>query len=78
MVRETDTAALLKDISLSSIPRDLLLAELAKRDDGATKPQCGSGKKGSYDTALHVFALILILALSTLGRSLHNQQATLR
>lgn len=56
-------------MSLSSIPRDILLAELAKRDTGDTKPQCGSGKKGSYDTALHVFALILILALSTLGTS---------
>lgn len=57
----------LLDFPLSSIPRELLLAELSSRDDGNTKPQCGSGQKGSYDTALHVFALILILVLSTLG-----------
>lgn len=55
------------DIPLSSIPRDILLAELAKRENADSRPQCGSGKKGSYDTALHVFALVLILALSTLG-----------
>jgi solute carrier family 39 (zinc transporter), member 1/2/3 len=43
------------------------LAELAKRDDVAdAKPECGSGKKGSYDTFMHVAALILILALSTI------------
>lgn len=58
---------LLTDASLSSIPYDLLLAELAKRDDGDAKPQCGGSKKGAYDTPLHVFALVLILALSTLG-----------
>lgn len=57
------------DLPLSSIPRELLLAELSKRDNGDAKPQCGSGQKGSYDTPLHVFALILILALSTLGTS---------
>ncbi|KAF3764322.1 hypothetical protein M406DRAFT_62463 [Cryphonectria parasitica EP155] len=55
------------DATLSSIPIDLLLAELAKRDDDDTRPACGSGKQGSYDTPLHVFALILILALSTLA-----------
>lgn len=62
-------ASSLPGVSLSSIPRDLLLAELAKRDTGDAKPECGSGKKGSYDTPLHVFALVLILALSTLGTS---------
>lgn len=61
------TLTLVTDASLASIPYDLLLAELAKRDDVDTKPQCGGGKKGAYDTPLHVFALFLILALSTLG-----------
>lgn len=63
-----DLSQLTRDVSWSSIPTEWLLAELAKRDDGTTadpKPQCGSGKKGSYDTALHVFALVLILVLST-------------
>ncbi|KAG8163232.1 hypothetical protein KVR01_006529 [Diaporthe batatas] len=56
------------DISWSSLPTEWLLAELAKRDDVAdTKPECGSGKKGSYDTFMHVAALILILALSTIS-----------
>ncbi|KAJ0122619.1 ZIP family zinc transporter [Diaporthe amygdali] len=53
------------DISWSSLPTEWLLAELAKRDDVAdSKPQCGSGRKGSYDTFMHVFALVLILALT--------------
>ncbi|POS77994.1 ZIP family zinc transporter [Diaporthe helianthi] len=56
------------DISWSSLPTEWLLAELAKRDDVVdTKPECGSGKKGSYDTLMHVVALILILALSTIS-----------
>lgn len=56
------------DISWSSLPTEWLLAELAKRDDAVDpKPQCGSGKKGSYDTFMHVAALVLILALSTIG-----------
>lgn len=58
---------MLPDASLSSIPYELLLAELTKRDNDDSKPQCGGGKKGAYDTPLHVFALFLILALSTLG-----------
>ncbi|KUI57420.1 Zinc-regulated transporter 2 [Cytospora mali] len=62
-----DLSQLTRGVSWSSIPTEWLLAELAKRDDtnGDSKPQCGSGKKGSYDTALHVFALVLILVLST-------------
>lgn len=51
----------------SSIPTDLLLAELSRRDGTDDRPVCGSGKKGSYDTGIHVFALFLILTLSTLG-----------
>ena len=53
----------------SSIPTDLLLAELSRRDDTTSRPECGSGNKGSYDTGIHVFALFLILTLSTLGMS---------
>ncbi|KAI1500265.1 Fe2+/Zn2+ regulated transporter [Biscogniauxia marginata] len=61
----------LRDVSWASIPTDVLLAELSRRQDdngaGTEKPACGSGEKGSYDTPLHVFALILILTLSTLA-----------
>ncbi|CAJ2499867.1 Uu.00g027200.m01.CDS01 [Anthostomella pinea] len=60
-----------RDVSWSSIPTDLLLAEISRRqedDNGEPeKPACGSGERGAYDTPLHVFALILILALSTLS-----------
>jgi len=67
--------------SWSSIPTELLRAELSKRDDATTnadangaaetqRPECGSGKKGEYDTALHVFALFLIFFVSTSGRYL--------
>jgi len=62
-------------MSWSSIPTEALLAELSSRGDVDTKPQCGSRERGAYDTPLHVGALILILALSTLGKdylSLHN------
>lgn len=56
---------------LSDIPSTLLQAELAKRQDESSKPVCGSGKaKDGYNTSLHVFALILILALSTAGEDL--------
>ncbi|KAL7620539.1 hypothetical protein AAE478_009534 [Parahypoxylon ruwenzoriense] len=67
-------------ISWSSIPTYLLLAELSKRQDeqgnaggdgngngSPEKPACGSGDRGAYDTPLHVFALFLILTLSTLA-----------
>ncbi|KAK0735245.1 Zinc/iron permease [Lasiosphaeria miniovina] len=55
------------DFSWSSIPTDWLRAELSKRDDVDSRPQCGSGKRGEYDTGLHVFALFLILLLSTVA-----------
>ncbi|RWA14867.1 hypothetical protein EKO27_g136 [Xylaria grammica] len=61
---------LLHDNSWSSIPSDILRAELARRQENngvPEKPACGSGDRGTYDTPLHVFALILILALSTLA-----------
>lgn len=52
---------------MSSIEPDRGLA--ARQSDEGTKPQCGSSSRGrSYNTPLHVFALILILALSTLGK----------
>lgn len=59
------------DFSWSSIPTELLRAELLKRGNtnGTTtgRPQCGSGKKGDYNTGAHVFALFLVLTLSTLA-----------
>ncbi|KAH9883695.1 Zinc/iron permease [Xylariomycetidae sp. FL2044] len=60
----------LRDRPWSSVPTDLLLAELSRRqadDTESGKPACGSGDRGSYDTLAHVFALFLILALSTLA-----------
>lgn len=67
------TQTSMTDASLSSIPYHVLLAELSKRDNGDSKPACGSGKKGAYDTPLHVFALVLILALSTIGAQLTKE-----
>ncbi|KXX76796.1 Zinc-regulated transporter 2 [Madurella mycetomatis] len=66
------------DLPWSSIPTELLLAELSRRDDSDGRPACGSGKRGSYDTGLHVFALFLILILSTLacGFPLFSQRLT--
>lgn len=55
------------EIAWSSIPTHVLLTELSRRDDDDERPQCGSGEQGSYDTGLHVFALFLILIVSTLG-----------
>jgi hypothetical protein len=53
----------------ANIPTALLRAELSRRREAQEKPACGSrGGKGGYNTPLHVFALILILLLSTLGR----------
>ncbi|TDZ41443.1 Zinc-regulated transporter 2 [Colletotrichum trifolii] len=59
------------------IPTEFLLAELSKRHGhptnsaqvapGGAKPECGSSKRESYDTSLHIGALILILALSTIS-----------
>ncbi|KAI1464130.1 Zinc/iron permease [Daldinia caldariorum] len=74
-----------RDISWASIPTHLLLAELSKRQHGsgsstsdAEKPVCGSGERGAYNTALHVFALFLILTLSTLacGFPLFSRQSS--
>lgn len=67
-----------RDFSWSSIPTKELLAELSRRADTQhgsqhdprqdEQPQCaGSETRGSYDTGIHVFALVLILILSTLA-----------
>ncbi|CAN8101643.1 unnamed protein product [Discula destructiva] len=65
---ELNWTPLARDDPLSSIPYDILFAELKRRDDGdTTKPQCGSGTAGAYDMAMHIFALFLILVLSTLA-----------
>ncbi|TVY82064.1 Zinc-regulated transporter [Lachnellula suecica] len=55
------------DKSKDTISTEFLRAELLRRDDEAAKPQCGSGVKGSYNTSVHVFALGLILVLSTVA-----------
>ncbi|RMZ88804.1 hypothetical protein DV736_g3966, partial [Chaetothyriales sp. CBS 134916] len=53
---------------LHTLSLELLHAELQRRQD--YRPKCGTtGKQGNYNTGLHVFALVLILALSTLACS---------
>ena len=58
----------------SSLSTHALRAELARRMGGEDpanappRPECGSGKRGNYETGLHVFALFLILIISTLCR----------
>ncbi|OAP57160.1 hypothetical protein AYL99_07898 [Fonsecaea erecta] len=55
---------------LSRLPLDLLHAELQRRQDVPAKPACGTeGRRGTYNTGIHVFALFLILTLSTLACS---------
>ena len=54
--------------TLAEIPVTFLRAELERRQDDFQKPSCGSrSSRGSYNTPLHVFALFLILVLSTIG-----------
>ena len=57
--------------TFSTLSTDVLQAELARRmgnsDPSAPRPVCGSGKRGNYETGLHIFALFLILLISTLG-----------
>lgn len=61
-------------MDFSSLSTHVLRAELDRRMGGsdaasdAPRPECGSGKRGTYETGLHVFALFLILIISTLGR----------
>ena len=53
----------------ADIPLDILRAELQRRQTDAEKPQCGTkGRRGEYNTGIHVFALVLILVLSTGGK----------
>ncbi|TKA68639.1 hypothetical protein B0A49_05310 [Cryomyces minteri] len=52
------------------LPTVLLKEELRRRQESADRPACGTaGGKGSYNTPLHVAALVLILVLSTLACS---------
>ncbi|KAI9723187.1 MAG: hypothetical protein M1828_004290 [Chrysothrix sp. TS-e1954] len=56
--------------ALLQFPSDLLRRELLKRqdDEQVTRPACGSGpNRRGYNTSAHVFALFLILTLSTLA-----------
>lgn len=54
---------------LTALPVELLHAEILRRQDAPYKPACGTtGEKGTYNMPLHVFALFLILGLSTLGQ----------
>ncbi|PLB44691.1 putative ZIP family zinc transporter [Aspergillus steynii IBT 23096] len=57
--------------SLSSLSDAALRAELSRRSTARgvrdEKPECGSSEPGVYNTPIHVMALFLILALSTLG-----------
>ncbi|KAK4465074.1 Zinc/iron permease [Cladorrhinum samala] len=70
------------DALWSQIPTSLLLAELNRRDASDNvddRPACGSDKNGHpYDLGLHVFALFLILIVSTLacGFPLFSQRLT--
>ncbi|KAK7520287.1 ZIP zinc transporter-like protein [Phyllosticta citriasiana] len=64
LVAARDTLA-----SWSELPLDMLRRELQRRQDDGERPECGSGIKGSYNTPLHVFALILILVLSVFACS---------
>lgn len=57
--------------SWADIPTAILHSELARRQNGDVpgRPACGGKNKGSYNTPVHVGALVLILALSTIGTS---------
>ncbi|KAF2831112.1 Zinc/iron permease [Ophiobolus disseminans] len=57
----------LAGLSYAEIPTHLLRAELHRRQqDGQERPACGTkGGRGHYNTPIHVFALFLILTLST-------------
>ncbi|ERS96495.1 hypothetical protein HMPREF1624_07410 [Sporothrix schenckii ATCC 58251] len=61
-------------MDFSTLSTHVLRAELERRhgggssaDSDAPRPECGSGKRGNYETGLHVFALFLILAISVLS-----------
>ncbi|KAL4977846.1 Zinc/iron permease [Aspergillus desertorum] len=69
----TSTGPGLSASALSRIPNALLQEELYRRnfsrDSSDARPACGSIKRGTYNTPLHVMALFLILLLSTLACS---------
>jgi ZIP zinc/iron transport family len=52
--------------SWDDVPTAVLQAQLARRQETAL-PSCGSSKAGSYNTTIHVLALLLILLLSVAG-----------
>lgn len=60
--------------SWSDIPTSALRAELLRRQTADhDRPTCGrAGNTNDYNMPLHVFALVLILVLSTLGQSRHG------
>jgi zinc transporter ZupT len=59
--------------TLSAVPLSALHAELQRRQDDNEKPKCGgTGNRGVYNMGSHVFALFLILILSTLGKRIHQ------
>ncbi|KAF2013348.1 Zinc/iron permease [Aaosphaeria arxii CBS 175.79] len=56
--------------SWTDIPTHILRDELRRRQTDDDRPACGTkGNRGTYNTPLHVFALVLILALSTIACS---------
>ncbi|KIW21294.1 hypothetical protein PV08_01874 [Exophiala spinifera] len=68
MYSESSVAA--RDLDISRFPIELLHAEVARRQDSGSKPACGSSQSDEeYNVASHVFALLLIFALSTLACS---------
>ncbi|KAM3515825.1 hypothetical protein MY11210_000596 [Beauveria gryllotalpidicola] len=72
----SDLASLAQDATQWSTGE--LLAELQRRQNATGRPKCGGKGQGWYDMAAHVFALFLILALSTLacGFPLIGRRAT--
>lgn len=55
-------------LGLAHITTDLLRRELQRRQEEVAKPECGSkGGNKQYGTGEHIFALVLILVLSTAG-----------
>jgi hypothetical protein len=58
--------------SWDDVPTAVLQAQLARRQDTAL-PSCGSSNTGTYNTSIHVFALVLILLVSVAGSYLALQ-----
>ncbi|GAB7354079.1 hypothetical protein MBLNU459_g4653t1 [Dothideomycetes sp. NU459] len=67
---QDDIVAIGPRATWTDVPTSILQAELLRRQDGTDRPQCGSrGARQEYNTPLHVFALFLILTLSTFACS---------